>query len=186
MKKVAVNNKLNQSFGATLEDPTEWIADCVANNYWGKPERWVRAKELVFAINGEQTFYYADGEYEDADVLRTEVRLTGNVIPDTDPIEREPETWVELKAEYTIEIEDYVYVPQKITRRQAKLILLQFGLLDDIETYINDPITDRKVKIEWAESLEFHRNWETLIQVATSMGMTSQQIDTLFIEGAKL
>ena len=40
MKNVIVKNKDGlQIAGSMMEDPTQWIADCVANNYWGLPER---------------------------------------------------------------------------------------------------------------------------------------------------
>lgn len=42
MKKVEVKNKDGVvKFGAEMLDPTEWIAQCIAGNAWGKPERWV-------------------------------------------------------------------------------------------------------------------------------------------------
>ncbi len=40
MKKVIIKNMAGvQTHGAEMEDPSAWIADCVANNYWGLPER---------------------------------------------------------------------------------------------------------------------------------------------------
>lgn len=40
MKKVIIKNLANiQTHGAEMEDPTAWIAECVANNYWGLSER---------------------------------------------------------------------------------------------------------------------------------------------------
>jgi len=40
MKKVIVKNLIDiQIYGAELEDPTVWIADCIASNAWGLPER---------------------------------------------------------------------------------------------------------------------------------------------------
>lgn len=40
MKKVIVKDQNGKvKAGADLEDPTEWIADCVAKNVWGLPER---------------------------------------------------------------------------------------------------------------------------------------------------
>lgn len=40
MKQVTIRNSEGiQTHGAQMEDPTAWIADCVANNYWGLPER---------------------------------------------------------------------------------------------------------------------------------------------------
>lgn len=40
MKKVIIKNMAGvQTHGADMEDPTQWIADCVAQNVWGLPER---------------------------------------------------------------------------------------------------------------------------------------------------
>lgn len=40
MKKVIVKNLAGiQTHGAEMEDPTAWVAECVAINAWGKPER---------------------------------------------------------------------------------------------------------------------------------------------------
>jgi hypothetical protein len=43
MKKITIKN-LNGVIThgpVEMEDPSAWIAECVANNAWGKPERWV-------------------------------------------------------------------------------------------------------------------------------------------------
>jgi hypothetical protein len=40
MKKIIIKNLDGvQTHGAEMEDPTQWIADCVAANVWGLPER---------------------------------------------------------------------------------------------------------------------------------------------------
>ena len=40
MKKVTIKNLAGiQTHGAQMEDPTAWITECVAGNYWGLPER---------------------------------------------------------------------------------------------------------------------------------------------------
>lgn len=40
MKKVIIKNLAGvQTHGAEMEDPTAWIAECVASNVWGLPER---------------------------------------------------------------------------------------------------------------------------------------------------
>jgi len=40
MKKVIIKNLAGiQTHGAEMPDPSQWIADCVANNYCGLPER---------------------------------------------------------------------------------------------------------------------------------------------------
>ena len=81
MKKVKIINKLGQEFGNITEDPTEWINNCVSNSSWGKTERWQLASE----------------PHDDADIIGTESRVDENGIP---------KLWVQLCAEYTIEITD--------------------------------------------------------------------------------
>ena len=40
MKKVIIKNLAGvQTHGAEMEDPTAWIAECIASNVWGLPER---------------------------------------------------------------------------------------------------------------------------------------------------
>jgi hypothetical protein len=102
MKKVKViNHKTNQSYGTTLENPTDWINDCILNNYWGKPERWI----------------LKDSEsYDPSDVLENEDRI--------DQLTGEISSWVKLKAEYTIEIEDITDQLNKENRiRELKKLL---------------------------------------------------------------
>ena len=74
-------------------------------------------------------------------------------------------------------------VPKEITPRQARLILLQYELLDDIEAMI---ATDRALGIWWEYSLDIKRDDERLIAAATTMGITEEQLDGMFIEASKL
>jgi hypothetical protein len=84
MKKVKViNHKNNLTYGTESSNPEEWINDCIINNYWGKPERWILK-------NSES--------YDPSDILETEDRI--------DELTGEISSWVKLKAEYTIEIQD--------------------------------------------------------------------------------
>jgi hypothetical protein len=40
MQKIVIKNLLGvQTHGAEMEDPTAWVAECVASNVWGLPER---------------------------------------------------------------------------------------------------------------------------------------------------
>jgi hypothetical protein len=86
MKKVTIKNLAGiQTHGAEMEDPTAWIAECVAVNAWGKPERWVLHKDESMAEG-----------YDEADVLEEK----------TEEHDARSVKMVKLKAEYTIEIED--------------------------------------------------------------------------------
>lgn len=70
-------------------------------------------------------------------------------------------------------------VPQIITIRQAKLALLDAGLLDTVNTAISK--ASRNVQIEWEYAKDVERTWPTLLEVQTSLGLTDKQIDDLFV-----
>lgn len=75
------------------------------------------------------------------------------------------------------------HVPESVTRRQAKVALLQAGLLDEVEAGIEaiaDPVTKRIAKLDWVEANEFRRDWPLLNQLAAGMGITDGQLDELF------
>lgn len=74
-------------------------------------------------------------------------------------------------------------IPKVITPRQARLILLQYGLLDEIELMI---ASDKALQIWWEYSLEIKRDDERLMLAATQLGLTSEQLDTMFTEAAIL
>ena len=61
---------------------------------------------------------------------------------------------------------------------QAKLALLQFGLLDTVEAMIAG--ADRATQIAWNSAAAFSRSSVLLISMATAMGLTDQQLDDLF------
>ena len=103
MKKVIIKNLAGeQTHGAEMLDPTQWIADCVASNAWGLPERWVPHKD-------------EGGSYDDADVLderMVEVSpAVAEVVNDANEVVQEAipavmKKEVKLKAEYTVEVID--------------------------------------------------------------------------------
>lgn len=74
-------------------------------------------------------------------------------------------------------------IPKSITMRQARLYLLSLGLLDEVEAIVSQ---DRAWQIEWEYASEVRRDWVNLINMATSLGMTEEQLDDLFIKGSKL
>lgn len=77
-----------------------------------------------------------------------------------------------------------VLVPQVITIRQAKLVLLAAGLLDDVDAAVS--AADRTTQIEWEYATEVKRDWPTLMAMQASLGLSDSQIDQLFIQGALL
>lgn len=79
--------------------------------------------------------------------------------------------------------EPKLYVPQTISPRQARLILLQYGLLDDIESLI---ATDRALGIWWEYSLDIKRDDEYILGVCNALGITSEQLDQMFTEASNM
>ena len=73
--------------------------------------------------------------------------------------------------------------PKVLTPRQARLILLQYELLDNIEELVK---TNRDISIWWEYSLDIQRNDERLLEFATIAGISSKQLDLMFLEGSKL
>ena len=79
-----------------------------------------------------------------------------------------------------------VYVPQIVSRFQAKAALLNAGLLDEVEAIVADPATDAMTKLAWAEAIEFNRSSPTVLGLASALNLTSQQLDDLFIAAAQI
>jgi hypothetical protein len=76
-------------------------------------------------------------------------------------------------------------VPAQITMRQARLALLQAGMLDAVDAAINalsEPAKTR-ARIEWEYSSSVVRANGFVAVLATALGLTDAQLDALFIAG---
>lgn len=73
-------------------------------------------------------------------------------------------------------------VPQSITPRQVRLVLLAQGLLASVEDMIAQQ--DEATRIEWQYASEFRRDDPLLLSLATTLGLTNQQLDDFFIAAA--
>ena len=73
--------------------------------------------------------------------------------------------------------------PKVLTPRQARLILLQYELLDDIDEIVK---TNRAISIWWEYSLDIQRDDERLLEFASIAGITDEMLDNMFLEGSKL
>ena len=74
-------------------------------------------------------------------------------------------------------------IPQVITMRQARLQLLEVGLLDDVEALV---ALDRKSQIEWEYASEVYKESPLIESVKEAMSLTDKQIDDMFIAASKL
>lgn len=75
-------------------------------------------------------------------------------------------------------------VPQAITPRQTRLLLLQQGKLAEVEAMIAQQ--DEATKITWEYAVLFQRDDPLLNSLATNMGWTSEQLDQFFIAASQL
>ena len=74
-------------------------------------------------------------------------------------------------------------VPQSITPLQAKLQLLKLGLLDEVEALVSN---DRTSQLYWEYASVVERDNAVLLLMAEQLGLTSEQVDEMFIEASKL
>ena len=75
-------------------------------------------------------------------------------------------------------------VPQQVTMRQARLALLNAGLLDDVEIVI--AAAGREAQLEWEYAAVVDRSNPAVAAVQQQHGLTDAQIDDLFREAARL
>jgi hypothetical protein len=93
--------------------------------------------------------------------------------------------WEQAQAD---EMERRNPVPQSVTMRQARLALLQAGLLSSVDAAIDGlPEPDRSAaKIEWEYAAVVQRASGLVPAMGAALGMTEAQIDDLFILAATL
>ena len=99
-----------------------------------------------------------------------------------------PEGWVEITQQ---ELEEIIasrtiipnesQVPQSVTRFQAKAALFGAGLLEQVDAYMALPDTPMVTKLAWTETQDFERGSPTVAGLSALLGLTSEQVDALFI-----
>jgi hypothetical protein len=119
------------------------------------------------------------------------IRLNDNAIIPDDPANVDWQTYQGWLAQNNVP-EPYVppspVVPVSVTMRQARLVLLQAGLLAAINTAITDmtgPEGDA-ARITWEFSSEVHRNNPLVTMLAAKLNLTDAQLDDLFTLAATL
>ena len=97
--------------------------------------------------------------------------------------------WIEIPYVVPPELEVFIPVPEVVTRRQAKIALIQAGLLDVVEAAIAaipDETERRIAQVDWADAQEVRRDWPLLVQMAAQIGLTPEQVDNLFRQAATI
>lgn len=84
----------------------------------------------------------------------------------------------EVKDKYPINSEN-TFVPLVVSPFQAKVALMQAGVLNDVETLVNN--SDALIKMAWNEALEFKRHSPAVLYFAEQLNWTEEFLDGLFI-----
>jgi len=80
-------------------------------------------------------------------------------------------------------------VPTVVTMRQARLVLLQAGLLDQVEgtlAAIEDPFERSSAQITWEYSTEVERDNPLVILLSSAFNLTTDQVDSMFRQAINL
>jgi hypothetical protein len=85
------------------------------------------------------------------------------------------------EAELAQQLEDAK--PKVLTPRQARLALLGAGLYDQVNLAVK---ANPAHEIYWEYALEVKRDDALLIELSTALGITSTQLDELFVAGSEL
>jgi hypothetical protein len=75
-------------------------------------------------------------------------------------------------------------VPESVTPAQAKIVLFEAGLLDDVEQMIKSH-QYRPVRIWWENAVQFDRGNPYLEAMGLEIGLTDEQMDAMFIAAAQ-
>ena len=175
-------------------DPTNWL-EATWFEQTSAPDTVIPAKEAVLDEEGNEVSPAELERIEPGQVTKTQIKcvsyhptqidtLRADAVElGTDLTEHEAllADWV---ASYAPPDPEPVQVPQVVTIRQAKLALLQAGLLDDVDAAVAQ--ADRATQIEWEYATEVRRDWPTLLTLQAALGLTEQQVDDLFISAALL
>lgn len=82
-----------------------------------------------------------------------------------------------------VEPEVVVVIPTSITMRQYRLYLLNQNLLDNVESLVSQ---NRAWQIEWEYANEVLRTNQLITAMQSSLNLTNEQVDTMFLEASKL
>jgi len=116
------------------------------------------------------------------------------VLPAEFPV-AEPLSWIDCADNVTTEwtyvngvfvepVTPPEFAPTVVSMRQARLALLQAGLLTTVDAAI--AAGSEADQITWEYATEVDRNSPLVVNLSASLGMTEQQLDDLFTLAASL
>ena len=75
-------------------------------------------------------------------------------------------------------------VPQTISAMQAKVALSRAGLLTSVQTWVNSQSAE--TQLIWNSASSFDRGSALIASAAVALGLTSAQVDALFVTAAAI
>jgi len=143
------------------------------------------AKLLVNSPSGEQKLIEIDnsGWYFDEMLVEWDTRVDGDLPEDIElgKMVREGNQLIK-QAEFLTEHAAFVrsqLVPGKITKRQARLALLEAGLLSTVDSFV--ATQSAEVHIYWNDSQEIYRQHPLILSLSAELNLSESQVDDLFI-----
>lgn len=87
-----------------------------------------------------------------------------------------------------VEVEQEVVIPSVVTMRQARLALLQQGLLSTVSAAIDSMTGDtgEAARIEWEYAATVERVSPLILSLGSALGLSDEQLDELFVLAASL
>ena len=85
--------------------------------------------------------------------------------------------------------QQYLKTLTPLSRRQFKLVLLENGLLSQVESAIEniEDVTQKtRMQIEYTEATEFRRKSESLLAMCALLDLSEEQINTMWEQGLTL
>lgn len=94
----------------------------------------------------------------------------------------------EIALATPIFVDSPTYIPESVTRAQGKAALLNAGLLEAVEDYINNLSGGQKViaLLAFNETNEWMRDSPFLNQAAAALGVSEEGMDDLFLTASKI
>lgn len=83
-----------------------------------------------------------------------------------------------------VEVADAPMVPQVISRMQAKQVLLATDRLGAVDAVM--ATQPANVQLYWSDASHFHRSHPIIEQMGGALGLTSDDLDALFIAAAQI
>lgn len=175
-------------------DQTNWL-EVTWFKQTSAPDTVIPAKEAVLDGEGNEVSPAESGRIEPGQVTKTQIKCVSYHPTQIDMLRADAAELGTNLTEHEALLADWVasyvppdpepiQVPQIVTIRQAKLALLQVGLLDDVDAAVAQ--ADRATQIEWEYAAEVERSWQTLLTLQVALGLSDQQVDDLFITAAAL